>query len=232
LTEHPIVKAHCRKCGGVRRHAMLHKEVRDWKDDDYPVYGSDTYEILECCGCETIGFRHSHYFSEDIDEEGNPISHFDHYPPFSTRVSPDWTGTQLFLSLKLDETWIVDLLKQIYSSVGLKSYSLAAMGARAIVDAIVTAEAGDIGSFPDKLNRLIKKGMLDDMRSKVIHAAFDAGSATAHRGYELGEADLYTLLDIMESTLYAFRIKPEKDKKDAKAAETLRQNTPPRKKGS
>jgi len=221
-------KAHCRKCGGERWHKILHEEVRKWEDDDTPVSGGDTYEIIQCCGCDTVAFRHSHWFSEENDSEGNVIVEKDYYPPAPLRAIPDWEG-ELVFSLSLDKEWqIAFLLKDIYAAVGLKSYSLAAMGARAIIDVIITAEAGEERTFKRKLQRLVEKSKIDKSRADVIHAAFDAGSATAHRGHKPEEADVFSLLTIMESLLYQFRIQPQREWQQAKDAEKLKQRTPQR----
>lgn len=226
-SDKPKGKAHCRTCGGERWHKIIHKESRRWDDDQYQIWGADSYEIIECCGCETISFRHTHSFSEDHDGQGNPVAHKDYYPPAPTRGKPDWVDN-LLLSLLLDETWIYFLLKDIYVAVGLKSFSLAAMGARAIVDAIITYEARDGGRFSDKIRRLVEQGKIDAARGQTIHAAYDAGSAVAHRGHKLDESNFYALLTIMESLLFDFRVKPSRDAHEAKVAEQLRGKTPKR----
>jgi hypothetical protein len=106
--------------------------------------------------------------------------------------------------------------------------ALAAIGARAIVDFVVTEKAGDDGNFKDKLNRIREQGLIAETQVDVVSAAFDAGSAAVHRGYRPTPADVNTLVDITESLLQQIYIDPERQRRQAEAAAALRSNTPPR----
>lgn len=221
------IKSHCRDCAGDRWHRVVARETRRWDEEEAGVFGSDTWEILSCLGCDTVSFRHSHWFSEDTGADGDPIDHVSYFPPSLVRSTPDWVGNLMWL-LPVDELWVSELIGEIYSAAGMQSYSLAAMGARAIIDHLITSTAGDKGGFEDKLKRLGASGALGPVQSQVISAAFDAGSAAAHRGYKPTETDLFTLLDIMENLLFEFRVKPAKEKAHAKAAAELKARTPAR----
>ena len=114
---------------------------------------------MECGGCYTVTFVHSHWFSEDTDLiEGGyiPILHRELYPPAPPRKMPEW-GTHLMLSVSQNDLSIPQLHADIYSAIGMKAYALAAMGARAIVDFVVTAKAGGDGNFKDKLTAFVSK---------------------------------------------------------------------------
>jgi hypothetical protein len=102
------------------------------------------------------------------------------------------------------------------------------MGMRAIVDFVVTANAGEGGSFIDKLKRMHKIGLITETQVDVINAAFDAGSAAAHRGYRPTREDAFTLLDITESLLQQIYIDPLRQRQQIEAAAALKSNTPPR----
>ena len=223
------LRSYCRQCGGERYHTTIAEKTRSWSEDD-AVEGGDTWSIVECGGCRTVTFVHSHWFSEDCDlaEEGwAPILHRDLYPPAPPRKMPEW-GHQYLLSFNSDDAWIPKLHADIYSAIGMKAYALAAMGARAIVDFVVTAKAGDDGNFKDKLNRIREQGVITETQVDVINAAFDAGSAAAHRGYSPTQKDVDTLLDITEFLLQQIYVDPARDRRQAEAAADLRSNTPPR----
>jgi len=220
-------KAHCRKCGGERWHFILAKEDRAWSEDEGRVSGSDSWQILECCGCETITFRHTDWFSEITDPDGTPILKKDQYPPSSSRKSPEWLN-DLYVCVNIDEILFVGLLVDIYATMGLKAFSLSAMGARTVVDWLVTKAVGDVGTFRQKLEKMRDMNKITPERVDVIYAAFDAASAAAHRGHSPTESELSTILDIMERLLYDLVVKPYHDKKEAEAAKKLKESTPKR----
>ncbi len=224
------VESFCRRCGGSRHHVVLHEKTITWADDNSPVDGGDKWSTLQCAGCHTITFVHSHWFSEDYemgDHGPEPIVHRDLFPPAPPRPVPEWVP-HLVLYLKMDESWVAWLLQDVYSAYGLEAYSLAAMGARAIVDHLVPSRAGDKGTFMQKLERLEQKALITAVQVQILDAAFDAGSASAHRGYRPTADDFNILLDITETLIHQICVNPAKAASQAKKAEKLKARTPPR----
>ena len=222
------LELYCRRCGGERYHSTIAEKTTSW--DEEAVQGGETWSMVECCGCHTVTVIHSHWFSEDChltDDGWVPIEHCELYPPAPRRKMPEW-GIDAFLSHTSTDLWIVDLHADIYAAIGMKAYALAAMGARAIVDFVVTSNAGDKGEFKEKLNRMRDQGLITETQVGVIHAAFNAGSAAAHRGYSRKEEDLFTLLDITEFLLQQIYIDPTRQRRLKERAAALRSNTPPR----
>jgi hypothetical protein len=71
-------------------------------------------------------------------------------------------------------------------------------------------------------------GLITDVQVEIISAAFDAGSAAAHRGYSPTPEDVYTLLDITEVLLRQVYIDPMRQRRQAEAAAALKIKTPQR----
>jgi Domain of unknown function (DUF4145) len=209
---------------------MLHTLNIPWEDNDSRVDGADNWSTLQCAGCHTVTFVHSHWFSEEyeIREQGaGPVIHRDLFPPAPVRPAPEW-ARNLVIYLTLDELWIAWLLQEIYSAVGLGALSLAAMGTRAIVDHLVTSRAGDTGTFTKKLQRLEQQKLITEVQVQILEAAFEAGSATAHRGYRPTAEDLNILLDITETLIHQLCVNPSAAADQAKAAKKLSGRTPAR----
>ncbi|MES2509716.1 MAG: DUF4145 domain-containing protein [Pseudomonadota bacterium] len=127
------------------------------------------------------------------------------------RQRPDWIG-------KLPPT-IKDLLSEIYSALTLDLRALPSMGVRAAIDSVCVEFVGDVGSFDQKLCRLVEEGYLLERERPILAAAIDAGSASAHRGHVPSVDDLGVLLDILERLLYGQYILPT-------AARQIQANTP------
>lgn len=132
------------------------------------------------------------------------------------------------LSVPVNDMWMIKLHEDIYSAVGIGAYTLAAMGVRAIIDFVVTSRARDEGRFTDKLCRLKDAGLLSDMQIGIFAAAFDAGSAAAHRGYSPSLQDVNVLLEAAESLLEEMYVKPTRLARHAREASELNSRTPPR----
>lgn len=223
------VVSYCRQCGGDRHHLLCAEKNRSWQSDDSPMCGGDTWSIVECRGCHTVTFLHSHWLSEDIDFDGASIIHKDLYPPAHQRKMPEWFLDFEFLHcFNLNDLWVPYLLKDIYEAIGMKSYALAAMGLRALLDFIVTSKAEDGNDFRAKLKKMHGGGLIGETQIETIYAAFDAGSAAAHRGYSPTLEDVSTLLDITESLLRQLYVAPAQQERQAKAANHLKSKTPQR----
>jgi hypothetical protein len=95
------MQAHCNKCGGERKHDVLHHEETNWEfgDDvetpegefvDCGENGGAEYDLIRCCGCETIALRQKSWSSVDTDHLGRPEDHIQYYPPAVFRPQPRW----------------------------------------------------------------------------------------------------------------------------------------------
>jgi hypothetical protein len=222
------IDSYCSQCEGDRRHAVRTTFDRHWDNEEAGIDGHDTWEILECLGCRNVTIAHTHWFSEDTDYRGRPITHRDLYPPSPRRAKPEWTG-DLWEALPDDQQWLIKLHEDIYGALGMKAFALASMGMRAIVDFVVTTKVGDeIKGFKNKLDAMHGQGLIPQSQVDVLYAAFDAGSAAAHRGYSPSRKDTNSLLDITESLLRRVYVDPFHERRDAEAAADLKERTPKR----
>jgi hypothetical protein len=211
MTEKEIVKAHCNACGHETKHLVVARRVVEDSEriDDYgSVSWTETYEMLECCGCEGVTLRHKSWFSEDPGEETK------YYPPRISRQLPKWR-------LKLPRR-IQDLTNEIYAALYNDSQRLVLMGARALVDLVIIDKVGDVGNFKEKLEALEAQGFIAPKSRHILAAAFDLGSAAAHRGHRAKPEHVEHVMDIIENLLQAVYVLED-------AAKELKESTPPRK---
>ncbi len=219
-----IIKAHCNKCHGTKN---------SWVRADHSVIGSDgpipwshSYEVLQCCGCDTLSVRHEHWFSEwdqmDYDENGQLILRSGiketYYPPPTIRTKPTWSD-------KIGDDVLRDVLDELYSALNVGLNVLASVGARTLLDRAGYLLIGDPkGGFEGKLSALVTGDFISSQEKETLDAVADAGNASAHRGYTPTAERLGHIVDIIENFLHrAFVLTP--------AAEDIRKSTPPRRKG-
>lgn len=219
-----IIKAHCNKCHGPKNSWVRASHTAGGSDG--PISWTHRYEVLQCCGCDTLSVRHEHRFSEwdqmDYDESGKLIMRpgikETYYPAPTVRGKPIWSD-------RISDDVLRDVLDELYSALDAGLNVLASVGARTLLDRAGYLLIGDPkGGFEGKLSALVNKGFISSQEKVTLDAVADAGNASAHRGYTPTAERLGHIVDIIENFLHrAFVL--------TSAAEDIRKSTPPRTKG-
>jgi len=207
--------SYCNVCGQDTKHAIVHRAAkrRTYDDDEYSVEVGSDWTIVQCGGCEEVSMRRVDWCSEDDRSEGpNPPTFF---PPRVSRRKPDWVSRESGVEP------YQDLLEEVYTALHADSRRLAMMGARALIDMVITNTVGDQGNFGKGLDELEKQDFISKRDRTIIGAAIEAGSAAMHRGHQPKVDDLNVVIDIVERMIHSEIL-------DAKAKE-LAASTPPRK---
>ena len=210
-----IIKAHCNRCQGDTNQDVLHSETFSWEEDIeelFQISGTDIYEMLKCCGCDSIILRHTERFCGNIDEQGNVYPVFHYYPPAISRTEPKWIH-ELNTILDDEKELIHHLMKEIYSSLYNNSRRLATMGIRALIEHIMIKKSGDQGSFSKNIDSFAADGHISLSQKEILKTILEAGHATIHRSYSPSAGDLHTCMDIAESIVASIYIHPEKANK-------------------
>jgi len=219
-----ITKAHCNKCHGLKNSWIRASHTAGGSDG--PVSWTHRYDVLQCCGCDTLSVRHEHWFSEwdqmDYDESGQlvmrPGIKEAYYPAQTVRGKPIWSDS-------INDEVLRDVLDELYTALDAGLNVLASVGARTLLDRAGYLLIGDPkGGFEGKLSALVNKGFISSQEKVTLDAVADAGNASAHRGYTPTAERLGHIVDIIENFLHrAFVL--------TSAAEDIRKSTPPRTKG-
>lgn len=211
-----ITKAHCNSCGHATKHHILFAHLTKDEHDEFGVLATAAYELLECCGCELVCLRETSWWAPE-DETRITI-----YPPRLARRTPDWQF-RLPMSIRA-------VLQEVYTALHANSLRLAMMGARAILDLTALDRVGDQGHFKAALQALNAAGVISAKAVDVLYAAFDAGSAAAHRGHEPSLREVTSVIDIIENLLqavYVLNRVAESLKKKTPSRETTKKNSHP-----
>lgn len=216
-TQPKIVSSHCNKCGQETKHDVLMERKHRASEmvdlhNDIEVSWSTTYLMLECRGCEEVSLCRTTWCSEDDPMDSPPPSTY--FPPRVSRHKPAWMDR-----LAVPEEYEC-LLDEIYIALHADSRRLAAMGARALIDAYITRRVGDQGDFAKGLKKLVEKNHIREAQREIVAAAVDAGNASAHRGHCPSANDINVVIDIVENLIHNELL--------ADPAAALRQTTPPR----
>lgn len=194
-----IVKDLCNSCGSSVNHTVkdiLTRNDSELIDKQFEVSWGDNYTVLQCNGCDSVKIKHEDWFSEDIEADGSLAINTRYYPPSIFRKKPSWFHN-------LDSEWhITKLLKEIYSALQNDSPSLAAMGIRAALEAIMIDKIGDQGTFGKNLKNFEDKGFISKIQLEILKKALELGHASIHRGFIPKNEQVVFSLDLTETIVH------------------------------
>jgi hypothetical protein len=199
-----VVTSPCNNCGHPTNHLVVAvRHLEEWvgeEDGDGGLTLDLEYEyaMLECGGCQSISLR------ADEMLDGRLFS-TTFYPPRVDRKKPAWS---MDLPIQLQS-----LMTEIYAALANDSRKLAVIGARTILDIVMTHKAGRRGTFQSRLEALEAKGYIGKANREILRAALDAKSATAHRAYAPPSDIVNEIMDIIENLLEAVYVFPKSMKK-------------------
>lgn len=190
------VKAPCPICRAERTAKILasHKEE---SNDEYLWYSTE-YRILKCLGCDFLYVEKVDLCSEDEELNDNGgwelIPRVLYWPARRQREKPSWLHNPL--------PWaIFCLLEEIYSAVEARTFRLAAMGIRSLLERIMIERVGDQGNFIKNVDKLQEAGYLSVRQRNALDTMLEAGHAATHRGWNPSVDDINVLLDIAEHVI-------------------------------
>ena len=197
-----IVKAHCNKCGGERNAFERASHSVDGHNDE--TRWSDTYDVLECCGCSGMIVRHKSWFSEwdDFDEDPltgeprlNPGIKVTYWPPPTTQIKPAWADS-------LEDRVLRQVIGEVYQAMNGGLMVLASIGTRTLLDRAMFLRVGDPrNGFAGKLDAMVEKGHIGATEREILETITDAGNAAAHRGFAPTPGTLVTIVETVENFL-------------------------------
>jgi hypothetical protein len=218
-----VVQAVCPVCGPRRRAEIIAAHTERQPPDDL-VYEATTLNLLRCCGCNTLFVRRDVVFSENEEQEQDPVTGewvrilrptTTYWPERERRSRPAWFADVA------DET-VRRLLDETYTALNANLLTLAAMGVRAVLDRVFELAGADAGAgFEEKLRSLREQEMIGAREHDILQVMTDAGSAAAHRGWRPEPEQLETILDSAEAILHRVAVMMDR-------AARLRESVPPR----
>lgn len=218
-----ILRTHCNKCGGERRHELVHVEKTSWEEiveNQFSIDGWDRYEMVKCCGCDNVSLRHISYFSEDCDEYGNRTTTTHYYPPTISRREPSW-----LYKLSSKNGYLRALMDEIYISLHNNCPRIATMGIRALIEHTMIDKVGDNSTFAANLEKFESAGFISRIQREVLKPVLEAGHASMHRAFSPEIEDLNSIIDITENIIESIyinecRVRDLQDRVPGRAART------------
>ena len=161
-TKSKKISAPCVKCNGKTTHHVLasidvdgeeHEQLGKWE-----ISWADHYQIIQCGGCESISFRHTSWFSEDVDYMAGETGETERlYPKRGLENLPTKSYYNVPSNLRRIYSELIDCFNN-------DSPTLCAAGLRAIVEGI----CAERGVLDGPVEQMLKDGSTKIVRKKDL----------------------------------------------------------------
>ena len=152
------------------------------------------WKLSQCQGCEVINLN---VYTRYNPSEDDVLIH--HFPTKDFRPFPTWAT-----HLRRD---YLELVCEIYQSLNTGSIRLPLMGARTLLDMYIVEKVGDVGTFKNKLQKLVDDIYISDSSKDLLEIALEYGHAAIHRNYQPDKDEINGVLDIIENLLHTEALK-------------------------
>lgn len=227
-------KAQCSQCSGIRNCNIV-GQLDERHGDEHFQWMIEWY-LLQCLGCEHVFVQTVSTNSEDYDNscglDGETLTEYhevvNYWPAISKRKKPDWMSDAGIDAENVDA--LDKSLFELYGALDNDLFMLAAIGIRTSFD--IAAELLQINPsqpFKDKLKDLVISGHIGKVDKSRLEILVDAGSASAHRGWQPQQEDLSTMMDVLEHFLHDAFVAPTRKKRLDVDLVKIKAKVPPKK---
>ena len=221
MKKEEIKKIQCITCGIETKHEKLWSKTYKWDSEEAGIHGIDVYEAYSCLGCENVTFCKISTNSENFemigkDKEGKEIIEYsksiNYYPRRNKRMIKEKY-----------EIWHAPArIRRIYHET-IEAYNnelltVCALGIRAVIEAICIEEGVKTEGLYNKIEELIKKGIITSKLGGGLQECRLLGNESAHQLQIFGDEELLAAINLIENVLESHYIMDNKikDIKDRK----------------
>ncbi len=196
------IKVHCLKCGRQTNHESLTEHVVTGEEDGGYIQWRIVHSIIRCCGCDEITFMKTTGSSVDFDPEtGEYCEAMSLYPDRASGRTALSSEHQFPRSVR-------SIYREVVCAMNSSSPLLAAIGLRALIEAICVAEQTKGNNLQDRINQLAADGHLSGKQAEMLHSHRFLGNSAAHEIAAPKPKELVAALDIAETLLKTIYVLP------------------------
>lgn len=211
----------CRACGRNTRHEILFQHIEDISPEYY--HERETWQVVRCLGCETIGFRYRHDDFENVWEDHDGTVQHDIVITDYPRVIRNHKklGSLYYVPALISRAYT-----QTLSAYSDQAFVLASIGLRATIEAVCNHLKLSGSSLEKRIDQLYRGGYVSNGDKKLLHAIRFLGNDAAHEIKEPKESELRVALEIVEHLLNSVFILEKKAKSLDVVVETFEEFLP------
>jgi hypothetical protein len=209
----------CAGCNNPTRHTVVasYDLMREFDGGDITEW--DSYQIVQCLGCEAVSFRLSRKSTEDFDiTDGNEWTLCERYEVYPPRAA----GRAKLRDTRLLPYPVADIYEETHKALCSELPILAAIGIRALVEAVCAEQEAEGDNLRQKIDGLVEQGVLTKAGADILHQVRFLGNEAAHEVRRHNLETLSTAFDVAENLLQSVYILPEKAARLAKGSKDKR----------
>ena len=187
------IQIYCGSCKQDTNHNVLYNKDRS-SESDSDFWWYEGHYLLQCAGCNTICYAVESRSEDDVflEERGEPA--WKTYPSSEGERQPIERIHALPFKVMI-------IYKEVIEAVNAKLPILAAVGLRALIEAICK-EHGIVGNnLEERIDGLAAGGILSASQADILHSHRFLGNVAAHEIERAGRQELLAALEIAESML-------------------------------
>lgn len=190
---------YCTSCGQSTKHTILFSKT-ETSHRDSEIGWSESYEVIECKGCENKQFRKS-YTDETM------LTHMDEDEEYEVQYSNNSCYPNYLVGYKqLPNIYSVPTnIRKVYietvEAFKANCYLLAGVGFRAIIEAICLEEKITGRNLEIKISNLLKNKYITEKEAHRLHSIRFLGNDSVHEMDVPSDKKLHLALEIIEHLL-------------------------------
>lgn len=201
-----IVDVPCMECKRSTRHMILASTDFDenWSDGSNSWQYTVHHQIVQCQGCETTSFRIATWDSEDCDftdPDDVGVERIELYPSRSEGRNP-------LKNAHLLPSNVQRIYEETVKAMNNDQPVLAGIGIRALVETICKDKSAAGKDLFEKINDLVKIGVLTADGAAILHKIRTLGNDAAHEVKPHKADQLALALDVCEHLLQGVYLLP------------------------
>jgi hypothetical protein len=205
------IRVGCSRCQVNTNHVVLAAVDLTGCDGEAGIEYGESYQIIECQGCERRSFRATNWNSEDVNPEDETLLVREElYPDFGKGRRP-LEDTILMVPVELQRIY-----DETIAALNHSQPILCGVGVRAIIETIVKHQNAIGDDLMKKIDSLVTAELLTKPGAEILHKLRTLGNNAAHQVKAHTAAELSLALDVIDNLLQNIYILP------AKAASTLK----------
>jgi hypothetical protein len=197
MAEPTYIINYCTNCRGLRNSKELFYHRYQGEDDFFSWH--ERFYIVECAGCGQPCFRYEYSDDSMIWQDDNGT--LDHY--YEIRNFPPHLGNGYIplIQTHLLPTRIRTVYNETIEAMKVKSYLLAAVGFRTIIEAICIENDIKGHNLETKIKNLAKNKLITEKEEKRLHSIRFLGNDSVHEMIVPKQRTLFLVLEIVEHLL-------------------------------
>jgi len=204
-TQGNIIKVPCSGCSNKTSHQVL---LSVDEIGDTPGYSwAESFQIIECRGCELISFRITSSNSDDYEYFGDgEVDNIEYESLYPSRI----VGRSVISDTYYIPTEVRKVYQETIKALNNECPILAGIGLRALIESVCKEKNANGNNLYRKIDDLVVKNILTPTGSVILHKIRNLGNASAHEVKPHSPEQLFLAMDVIEHLLQDVYILPRK----------------------